>query len=108
MYMNQPLQSQWAAASSNPNNHNSIIENLSTLRSSDINERERNLLDKIKVLKQENKTLMGLLKESESMITEKIGKQKKETDQIMSILNKTWPLLMKSLSYQDARKMMDA
>ena len=55
-------------------NHNSIIENLSTLRSSDINERERNLMEKIKALKQDNKKLVNLLKDSDSMITDKIGK----------------------------------
>ena len=78
------------------NNHNSIIENLSTLRASDINERERTLLDKVKTLKQENKKLMLLLKESETMITDKIGKQKKETEQIISVVSKLWPLLMKT------------
>lgn len=50
------------------------------MRSSDINERERNLLEKIKALKQENKTLKEILKENETTITEMIGKQKKETD----------------------------
>ena len=37
--------------------HNSI-DNLSTLRSSDINEREKNLLEKIKHYKVENAKLM--------------------------------------------------
>jgi hypothetical protein len=32
------------------------------------------LLEKVKMLKQENKKLMILLKESEGMITEKIGR----------------------------------
>jgi cell fate (sporulation/competence/biofilm development) regulator YlbF (YheA/YmcA/DUF963 family) len=68
----------WAGGQNN--NHNSIIDNLTTLRASDINERERNLLDKVKALKQENKKLMSLLKESENMITDKISKQKKETE----------------------------
>ena len=56
------------------NNHNSIIENLSTLRSSEINERERNLMEKVKLLKQENKKLMQLLKDSEINVIEKISK----------------------------------
>ena len=38
------------------------------------------MLEKVKLYQQENKKLMQLLKESEAMITEKIGKQKKETD----------------------------
>jgi regulator of replication initiation timing len=62
-----------------------------------VNERERNLLEHIKVLKLENKKLMQLLQESETLITEKIGKQKRETDQIMSILAKLWPLLMRTV-----------
>jgi hypothetical protein len=40
---------------------------------------------------------MVLLKDSETMITEKIGKQKKETDQIIHILNKIWPLIVKAV-----------
>ena len=56
------------------NNHNSIIENLSTLRSSEINERERNLMEKVKLLKQENKKLMQLLKDSEINVIDKISK----------------------------------
>lgn len=63
----------------NPN-HNSIIDNLSTLRSSEINERERNLLDKVKFLKSENKKIMQLLKDSEVTVIERVSKQKKETD----------------------------
>lgn len=39
---------------SNSNNINVSIDNLSTLRSSDVNERERNLLEKIKNYKAEN------------------------------------------------------
>jgi len=64
-------------------NHNSIIENLSTLRTSDINDRERTLLEKVKTLKSDNKKLMLLLKDSESMISDKISKQKRETEQII-------------------------
>ena len=50
------------------------IDNLSTLRSSDVNERERKLLDKIKHYKHENQQLIQLLKESETLITEKVKK----------------------------------
>ena len=39
---------------------------------------------------------MLLLKESEALITDKIGKQKKETEQIISVVTKLWPLLMKT------------
>ncbi len=39
---------------------------------------------------------MGLLKESENMISERINRQKKETEQIIQVLNKLWPLLMKT------------
>jgi hypothetical protein len=58
-----------------------------------VNERERNLLEKIKHYKKENSQLILLLKESENMIADKIMKSKKETDQILSILNKLWPLM---------------
>jgi hypothetical protein len=54
--------------------HNSIIENLSTLRTSDINDRERTLLDKVKTLKSDNKKLMLLLKDSESTLADKIAR----------------------------------
>ncbi len=37
---------------------NNSIDNLSTLRSSEVNERERNLLDKIKLYKKENQKLI--------------------------------------------------
>ena len=66
------VQQHWAMQQNQ--NHNSIIENLSTLRSSEINERERNLLDKIKLLKSENKKLMQLLKESEVTVMERVSK----------------------------------
>jgi hypothetical protein len=72
--------------------HNSI-DNLSTLRSSDINERERNLLEKIKHYKKENHKLILLLKESESTVVERIQANKKETESILKVLNKLWPLL---------------
>ena len=39
---------------------------------------------------------MILLKDSESMISDKIAKQKKETEQIISVLTKVWPLLLKT------------
>ena len=39
---------------------------------------------------------MLLLKDSESMISDKITKQKKETEQIISVLTKVWPMLMKT------------
>jgi hypothetical protein len=61
-------------------NHNSIIDNLSTLRSSDINERERNFIEKIKALKNENRTLVTLLKDNEGAISDKITRTKKETE----------------------------
>jgi hypothetical protein len=51
---------------------NNSIDNLSTLRSSDINERERTLLEKIRHYKQENHKLIMLLKESEVQTSEKI------------------------------------
>lgn len=39
---------------------------------------------------------MLLLKDSESMISDKISKQKKETEHIISVLTKVWPLLLKT------------
>lgn len=49
---------------------------------------------------------MVLLKDSETMITEKIGKQKKETDQIIHILNKIWPLIVKAVQ-EDHQQTVD-
>jgi hypothetical protein len=74
------------------------IENLSTLRSSDVNERERNLLDKIKHYKKENHTLISLLKDSEANVSERIQKSKRETEHILKVLNKLWPLLQRLIT----------
>ena len=51
--------------------HNSI-DNLSTLRSSEVNEREKNLLEKVKNYKAENGKLIQLLRESEASVNERI------------------------------------
>lgn len=37
-------------------------------------------MEKIRLLKQENKGLVQLLKDNETVISDKIGRQKKETD----------------------------
>ncbi|CDW71522.1 UNKNOWN [Stylonychia lemnae] len=74
---------------------NVSIDNLSTLRSSEVNEREKNLLEKIKYYKKENSKLITLMRESENSIIERISKQKKETEQILKILNKLWPLMVR-------------
>ena len=71
--------------SSIPSNYNETVENnsidnLSTLRSSDINEREKSLLEKVKFYKRENHKLIHLLKESENNVNEKILASKKETE----------------------------
>jgi len=73
--INQPLNPLWQASNGgvSQNAHNSIIENLSTLRASDLPERERSLLEKVRQLKQENKELVSLLKENE-VIADKIAR----------------------------------
>jgi hypothetical protein len=78
--------------------HNSIIDNLSTLRSSEINERERNLLEKIRVLKQENKKLIQLMKDSETQVGEKINKQKRENAEVLDLIGRAWPLIQRAAS----------
>ena len=75
---------------------------MSTLRSSDVNERERNLLEKIRFYKKENEKLIDLMKQSESAVAEKITRQKKETEQILKILNKLWPLMEKMAKSEEA------
>ena len=50
------------------------IDNLSTLRSSDVNEREKNLMEKIKYYKKENQKLITLMRESETSVVERINK----------------------------------
>lgn len=79
---------------------NNSIDNLSTLRSSDVNEREKNLLDKVKQYKKENQQLINLLKESELTVSERISASKKETEQILKILNKLWPFLQKLITME--------
>ncbi len=59
---------------------NLSIDNLSTLRSSEVNEREKNMLEKIKYYKKENQKLITLMRESENSVIDKISKQKKETE----------------------------
>ena len=53
---------------------NMSIDNLSTLRSSDVNEREKNLMEKIKYYKKENQKLITLMRESEASVVERISK----------------------------------
>lgn len=79
------------------------IENLSTLRSSEVNERERNLLEKIKHYKKENHTLIALLKDSEANVSDRIQKSKKETEHILKVLNKLWPLLQRLITADSSR-----
>jgi hypothetical protein len=52
------------------------IENLTTLRSSDVNEREMSLLQKVKKYKNENQQLISLLKDSESKVSIRINEAK--------------------------------
>lgn len=56
---------------SNQQEQNSI-DNLSTLRSSEVNEREKNLLEKVKHYKLENSKLIRLLKDSEASVNDRI------------------------------------
>ncbi len=48
------------------------IDNLSTLRASEANEREKKLHEKIKQLKLDNSKLILLLKESETIVTQRL------------------------------------
>jgi hypothetical protein len=82
-----------ASNSSNKGEGHNSIDNLSTLRSSDINERERNLLEKVKFYKKENEKLISIMKASENAVAEKINSQKRETESILKVLKSIWPLL---------------
>ena len=59
---------------------NNSIDNLSTLRSSEVNEREKALIEKVKHYKKENQKLIKLLKDSEATVGERINASKKETE----------------------------
>lgn len=59
---------------------NNSIDNLSTLRSSEVNEREKALIEKVKHYKKENQKLIKLLKDSEATVAERINASKKETE----------------------------
>lgn len=65
------------------------------MRSSDINEREKNLLEKVKLYKKENEKLINIMKISESAVAEKISSHKRETESILKVLNSIWPLLQR-------------
>ncbi len=61
-----------ASSNHNDNNGNLSIDNLSTLRSSEVNEREKNLLEKVWHYKRENAKLISLMKESEKSVNDRI------------------------------------
>ena len=51
----------------------------------------------MKLLKIENKKLVEMLKESDVLMSQRHQQSKLEMDQILAVLNKIWPLILKSL-----------
>jgi hypothetical protein len=70
---------------------------LSTVKRSEYTEREKKLVDKIKHLKQENKKLVGLLKESEKILADKLKESQMESKKLNSLFKQLWPAIQSQL-----------
>ena len=55
--------------------------------------RERQYLEKIKMLKQENKKLISLLRDSEKLFYQKLKETKKESENLSTLFKQLWPLI---------------
>lgn len=51
------------------------------------------LLEKVKTLKQENKNLYKLLKDSEKVFYQKLSEAKKESQNLTNLFKQLWPLI---------------
>ena len=55
--------------------------------------KERAYLEKIKVLKAENKKLISLLRDSEKLFYQKLKETKKESENLSALFKQLWPLI---------------
>ena len=55
--------------------------------------KERAYLEKIKVLKAENKKLIALLRDSEKLFYQKLKETKKESENLSALFKQLWPLI---------------
>jgi len=55
--------------------------------------KERAYLEKIKMLKAENKKLVALLRDSEKLFYQKLKETKKESENLSSLFKQLWPLI---------------
>jgi hypothetical protein len=61
------------------------------------NENEAKLIETVKLLKNENKKLLSLLKESERTLTDKLKDARKEMEKMTTIINQLWPFIQTHL-----------
>ena len=55
--------------------------------------KERAYIEKIKVLKAENKKLISLLRDSEKLFYQKLKETKKESENLSALFKQLWPLI---------------
>lgn len=81
-------------SSTEANRTGSIIdsENIKT-NESDTTQRERAYIEKIKLLKSENKKLIALLRDSEKLFYQKLKETKKESENLSALFKQLWPLI---------------
>ena len=56
-------------------------------------EREKEYIEKIKMLKAENKKLISLLRDSEKLFYSKLKETKKESENLSALFKQLWPLI---------------
>lgn len=80
--------------STDANRTGSIVdsENIKT-NESDTTQRERAYIEKIKLLKSENKKLIALLRDSEKLFYQKLKETKKESENLSALFKQLWPLI---------------
>lgn len=67
-------------------------ENIKT-NESEATQRERAYIEKIKMLKLENKKLIALLRDSEKLFYQKLKETKKESENLSALFKQLWPLI---------------
>lgn len=65
-------------------------ENIQTNESQN---KERGYIEKIKMLKSENKKLIALLRDSEKLFYQKLKETKKESENLSALFKQLWPLI---------------
>ena len=72
------------------------------MRNSNEAERDKRLSDKVRILKSENKKLVGLLKDSERILSDKLKESKQETERLAQLFTQIWPLVQQQLKNDPA------